>query len=87
VIRLALIAVLASACGGKCPACPTLPVRPVSEPVKVITIDPPRCVLPDLPEPFKMVGYPSPDGQQIYMSKTDVAQLAVYLAALRNWVQ
>ena len=86
-MRWLVALLIAAGCSKNCPTCPTLPVRPVSPPVKVITLDPPTCTLPELPQPFVPVGYPSPDGQQIYVSRTDMAKLGVYLAGIRDWIE
>jgi len=40
-----------------------------------------------LPRPFKFVGYPSPSGMELYVSKSDMAELAVYLTATREWIR
>jgi len=45
------------------------------------------CSLPPLPRPFKFVGFPSPSGLEIYVSKSDMAELAVYLTATREWIR
>ena len=68
------------------PDCPTLPARGVT-PAPVVTVAPPLpCELPELPGPIQMVGFPSPDGQQIYVSTTDFRNFAVYLAGMRAWI-
>jgi hypothetical protein len=83
---LLVLPALALACRKPCPACATLPVRPVSEPVVVQVAPRAKCALPDLPQPIPFVGFPSPDGQQIYVSTTDMKALAVYLAEMRGWI-
>jgi hypothetical protein len=66
-----------SACH-KCPP-PVIPA-PVVEVAK-----PPECDLPDLPGPIHpAIGYPDPNG--IYLTRTDFADLASYVMALRDWV-
>lgn len=83
---LAAVLLVASCCAKPKP-CPTLPVRPVSEPVVTVVAERPPCALPELPQPIPFVGFPSPDGTQIYVSTSDVKALAIYLASLRGWVQ
>ena len=83
---LVILLPLLLACRKPCPACATLPVRPVSEPVVTVVAPRPPCVLPELPQPIPFVGFPSPDGSQIYVSVTDMRALAVYLAGMRAWI-
>jgi len=52
-----------------------------------VIAEPLECNLPDLPGPFaNAVGYPSPDGQTIYVSISDFAALGGYLLAMRLWI-
>lgn len=47
----------------------------------------PECRLPALPGPLpNPIGFPAPDGQSIYVSKSDWAQLAARDIAIRDWM-
>ena len=87
-MRTAVIVILlvVTSCCAKPKPCPTLPVRPLSDPVVTIIAPRPPCGLPELPQPIPFVGFPSPDGTQIYVSKTDMAGLAIYLSQIREWI-
>lgn len=84
-LLIPVLVVLAS-CGPKCPACPTLPERPVTTPPIVNVADPLPCELPPLPQPFEFVGFPDADGQRIFVTISDLKQLAVYLVGMRAWI-
>jgi hypothetical protein len=59
-------------------------VTPV--PVTVIA-EPIVCDLPPLPDPLsKPVGFPSPDGQSILVSISDMALVVGYVSAMRAWI-
>lgn len=32
------------------------------------------------------LGFPSPDGQSVYMSKSDMADIVRYTVSLQNWI-
>ena len=81
-----VVLLLVASCCAKPKPCPTLPVRPVSDPVVTVVAERPPCALPELPQPIPFVGFPSPDGTQVYVSTTDMRSLAVYLASLRGWI-
>ena len=52
-----------------------------------VIAEPLSCLLPDLPSPLgKQVGYPSPDGQSIYLSVSDAALLIGYIGGLHSWI-
>lgn len=55
-------------------------------PIPVVTIaDPIECHLPDLPQPFEIVGMASPDG--IVITKSDAANIATYVMAQTAWIR
>lgn len=84
VMPLLLSTLLVASCRPRCPACPK-PVTPA--PVTVIA-EPLACNLPALPMPIaKPIGFPSPDGQSIYMSTSDAALLVDYLMSMRGWIE
>lgn len=83
-MRCAAIIAALAACRAPCPK-PSLPVQPPA--VIEVTPDKTPCVLPELPEPIKVVGFPAPDGQSIYVSKSDLAGLAGYLVSIRAYVE
>jgi hypothetical protein len=61
-------------------------VQPVNPPAIIkVRPDPVPCDLPALPEPVQVVGMAAADG--IYVTKTDVANLAAYLVGIRGWVR
>jgi hypothetical protein len=45
----------------------------------------PECVLPPLPQPVTFVGFP--DGERIFVTKTDLADLGRYLLGMRQWIE
>ena len=52
-----------------------------------VIAEPLACNLPALPSPLtKPVGFPSPDGQSIYMSISDAALLIGYVSGLTDWI-
>jgi hypothetical protein len=52
-----------------------------------VVATPLTCDLPTLPLPLTdPVGYPSPDGQSIYLSTTDAARIMDYLIGLQDWI-
>jgi len=54
-------------------------------PIPAVTIaEPIECALPELPQPFELVGMATPDG--IVMTKTDMANIASYVLGLRAWI-
>lgn len=53
-------------------------------PVTVVA-DPVECRLPELPQPFELVGMASPDG--IVITKTDAANIASYVMAQTAWIR
>lgn len=54
-------------------------------PIPVVTIaEPIECALPELPQPFEIVGMASPDG--ILVTRTDAANIASYVLGLRAWI-
>jgi len=83
---LLLLTLLASAtpsCRAHCPACPR-PAKPL--PVTVIA-EPLACQLPELPMGLpEAVGFPSPDGQSIFVSVSDWATLSDYALGLNAWI-
>ncbi len=85
-LLLPLVVVVLASCGPKCPACPTLPERPVTSAPIVTVAEPLPCELPPLPQPFEFVGFPSDDGSKIYVTISDLKQLAVYLVGMRAWI-
>lgn len=55
-------------------------------PIPVVTItEPVECALPELPQPFEIVGMASPDG--IVITKTDAANIASYVLAQTAWIR
>lgn len=85
-LLVAVILVVVASCCSKPKPGPTLPVRPVSPEVVTIVAPETPCELPELPQPIPFVGFPSPDGSQIYVSTSDMRALAVYLAGMRAWI-
>ena len=84
-----VLVVLIANCCAKPKPCPTLPVRPVSEPVVTVVAERPPCALPELPQPIPFKWIPlsaSPDEQQGTVSKMEMAALAVYLAEIGSWI-
>lgn len=54
-------------------------------PIPVVTIaEPVECALPELPQPFEIVGMASPDG--ILVTRSDAANIAAYVLGLRAWI-
>jgi hypothetical protein len=77
-----LIASIAS-----CKTCPPVS-KPVPPPPRIVIAESIVCDLPPLPAPLaKPVGFPSPDGQSIYVSLTDFTLLASYILGLHQWVE
>jgi hypothetical protein len=71
-------------CCRAAPSCPK-PVPPA--PVTIIA-EPIACNLPALPSPItRAIGFPSPDGQQIFVSVTDFADLGAYVLGLHQWIE
>lgn len=61
-------------------------MQPVNPPAVIhVQPDPVPCRLPVLPEPVQVVGMATPDG--IYVTKTDVANLAAYIVGVRGWIR
>ncbi len=76
----ALLLWATSSCRHHCPPCAS------PRPQTVLSRNP-DCRLPDLPAPLgPAVGFPAPDGQSIYVSKTDWAQLVTRDVGLRDWI-
>lgn len=47
----------------------------------------PECRLPELPAPLPpAIGFPAPDGQGIYLSKSDWALLIDHELGMRHWM-
>lgn len=57
----------------------------MTPPPVIVTKDPAPCALPALPGKFQLVGMP--DAQGIYITKTDIADLAGYLLGLGAWIE
>lgn len=71
-------AIALGACSHRCPP-PVVP-KPSVQLARM-----PECVLPDLPGPIHpAIGFPDANG--IYLTKSDFADLASYVMALRDWV-
>ena len=80
VMAVLMLLVTLVSCSRPAPKCPTPP------PVTVIAPRVP-CDLPAIPAPFgAAIGFPSPDGQSIYVSKTEWANLGGYLMGISEWV-
>lgn len=76
--RLLLLLPLLLACRHKCPVAPTPAPTPY-------LIHSPTCDLPSLPDaPTVNVGFPTPT--EILVSRTDYAQMLVFVAGLRDWI-
>ena len=77
-VRFLSCLVLLAACRKPCP------VAPKPEPI-VSLIHSPTCNLPSLPDsPTVTVGFPTPES--VMVSKTDYAQMLVFVAGLRDWI-
>ena len=76
--RSVSLLVLLMACHKPCPVAP----RP--EPIVSLTLGP-KCNLPSLPDgPTITIGYPTPES--VMVSKTDYAQMLVFVEGLRDWI-
>ncbi len=77
--------------GSSCRSAPTCPKLPIAAtPAAEIRVTPSRlpCLLPALPRPVMLVGIPDTETpSRIYVTKTDLGNLAGYLIGLRSWVQ
>lgn len=85
---LMLLTSLLISCRSPCPVS-SLPSPLALTPPAEVRVTParPPCNLPPLPQPFKFVGIPDLDGaDRIYVTKSDLAELAVYLVAQRGWI-
>ena len=81
-LPLLLVSAIAS-CRAHCPTCPK-PVPPA--PVTVVAT-PLVCDLPELPSQLPdAVGFPSPDGQSIYVSLSDWSILIDHVLGLYQWI-
>lgn len=75
-----LLALAATSCSAHCPPCAALPPQ-------TVVAKAPECHLPELPAPpSKLVGFPSPDGQNIFVSRSDWAQLVGIVEGMSNWI-
>lgn len=82
ILPLLLASLTASCCKDR--VCP----KPVQPAPRTVIAEPLECKLPSLPLPLtKPVGFPSPDGAQIFVSLTDWATLGAYVLGLHQWIE
>jgi hypothetical protein len=83
-LRALLLTLSASSASCSHPSC-QVPVLPASPPPTVqVTPARPPCNLPPLPHPVTFGGVP--DGDNVVVTKTGLAELAGYLVATRAWI-
>ena len=82
-----IIAFVLFACssGHRAKECATLPALSSVPPTINVAPSATPCILSPRPQPFQLVGFPSEDGSKLYVTKTDLAALVVWLSAMDDW--
>lgn len=87
--RFVLLLPLLVACRAPCPACPTLPDRPVA-PAPVVHVQPlppvrPPCVLPPRPDAVEMRGTATALNDGVVVTNETLRVVATFLVEINAW--